>query len=402
MADNIVIIGSGLAGYSLARELRKLDRRVSIQVVSRDDAGYYSKPMLSNSLASGRSREQLTTASAERMAEQLAIDVYAHTPMLSIDPGNREVLLKTPDGPQISQPFGSLVMALGADPVAPALGGDGLDRVFSINDLADFARVQAQLDGKRRVVILGAGFVGCEFANDLVLGGHQVTVIDPSPLPLSRWLPEAVADYLLQALAEAGVEWNLSCKATAVHRHGDGVRVELGSGEETVLELEADLVLSAVGLRPRIDIAASAGLETGRGIITDEYLQTSHPDIYALGDCAEVSGQVMPFVMPLMAGARALASTLTGSPTPLNLPLMPIAVKTPACPVVVLSPQENGGQWQVEAVEEGLRALYIMPDQRLQGFALAGKAASERSKLLRQIGTVRTGASESDPPPLAT
>lgn len=404
MADNIVIIGSGLAGYSLARELRKLNRQVSIQLVTRDDGGYYSKPMLSNSLSAGRRREQLTTSSAERMSEQLAIDVYAHTPMLAIDPGNREVVLKTQDGPEISQPFGALVLGLGADPIDAQLAGDAGDRIHSINDLGDYARVQEQLQQKRRVAILGAGFVGCEFANDLVRAGHEVTVIDPSSRPLSRWLPLEVGEYLQEALAEAGVEWNLNCRATAVYRQGERLRIEVGSSDdETGSVVEADLVLSSVGLRPRTAIATAAGIATGRGIITDEYLQTSHEDIYALGDCAEVSGQVLPFVMPLMAGARALAATLAGEPTPLNLPLMPITLKTPACPVVVLSPpQEVAGEWVSDVVEEGLRSLYFDRDDRLRGFALAGSASAERSKLMRQIGALRTAAPETDPPPAAT
>lgn len=399
--DNIVIVGSGLGGYSLAREIRKLDRRVSVHLITRDEGSYYSKPMLSNSLSQRRNREQLTTSSAERMAEQLGIDIYANTPMLAIDSGNREILLKTPDGPEISLPYSSLVLALGADPIPPKLDGDGAGRVFSVNDLADYDRLQQQLVTPRRVIILGAGFVGLEFANDLLLAGHQVTVVDPGPHPLSRWLPREVGEYLQESLAASGLEWSLNCRADSVHLAGDGVRVGVSSGSDRA-ELEADLVVSAIGLAPRIDIARQAGLEIDRGILADEYLQTSVPGIYALGDCSQVEGRLLPFVMPLMAGARALAATLTGNPSPLDLPLMPITLKTPACPVVVLAEEGHTGEWQVEAVEEGIRALFFDRDDRLRGFALAGKAAAERSKLVRQVGGIRITAPAADPAAEAT
>jgi rubredoxin-NAD+ reductase len=138
--------------------------------------------------------------------------------------------------------------------------------------------------------------------------------------------------------------------------------------------VETDIVLSAIGLRPRTALAISAGLTTGRGIAVDRFLRTSAAHIYALGDCAEVEGLVLPFVTPIMHAARALALTLSGTPSALTYPAMPITVKTSACPTVVAPrPAGTQGEWQVTESSDGVRALYLDNVGKLLGFALNGK-----------------------------
>ena len=148
----------------------------------------------------------------------------------------------------------------------------------------------------------------------------------------------------------------------------------------------ADVVLSAVGLKPRTALAGAAGIKINRGIIVNKLLQTSDEDIYALGDCAEVEGRVLPFVMPIMQAARALASTLAGNPTAVKYPAMPVAVKTPACPTVVSPPDAGSqGEWKVEGGVEGVKAQFHHKDGQLLGFALMGAAVSEKSQLTQQL-----------------
>lgn len=378
--DPIVIIGTGLAGYTVAREFRKLDRDTLLALYSADDGGYYSKPMLSNAIAQGKTAESLLLSTAEQMAAQLGAEIHPRTPVTALDPATRRIRFS--DG---ERSYARLVLALGADPIRLPLGGDAADAVLSINDRGDYARFRAAVAGQRRIVILGGGLIGCEFANDLVSGGYRVSVVDIAALPLGRLVPEAVGSAVRDALANLGVDWHLGTSVTAVDRAAGALRVTLADG--TVLE--ADAVLSAIGLRPRTQLAAAAGLKVNRGIVTDRWLSSSDPQIFALGDCAEIEGLVLPFVMPLMQAARSLARTLAGDPMPVSYPAMPVVVKTPACPLVVAPPAaQAAGEWAVESVDGGLRALFRGAAGELLGFALTGAATAEKQMLAKQLPPV--------------
>src|SRR5690606_2855072 len=129
---------------------------------------------------------------------------------------------------------------------------------------------------------------------------------DPGAWPLGRLVPEQVGRAFAAKLGAAGVSLRLGTTAQSVERRADGgLRVRLADGGT----IDTDAVLSAIGLRPRTQLAQAAGLAVNRGVVVDRQLRASAPDVYALGDCAEVAGQVLPFVMPLMNAARALAKT---------------------------------------------------------------------------------------------
>lgn len=373
----IVIIGSGLAGYTLARELRKLDRETPLALVTADDGSFYSKPMLSNALASGKSASALALKTAAAMAAELNAEVHAGTEVRAIDRAGRRLL--TAAG-EIG--WSKLVLALGADPVRLPLAGDGAAAVMSVNDLGDYARFRAAIEGAKRVAILGAGLIGCEFANDLVLGGHAVEVTDIAAQALGRLLPPEAAAGLRDALAAVGVRWHLGEKAVAVDRAGSALVLRFEDGTH----IETDIVLSAVGLAPRTALARAAGIEIRRGIVVDRFLRSSDAHVYALGDCAEVEGQVLPFVMPIMHAARALAATLCGNEKSVIYPPMPVVVKTPALPTVVCPPAPGvAGAWQVESGTGGTLARYVDAAGKLIGFALTGTATAHKNRLLTEL-----------------
>lgn len=138
--------------------------------------------------------------------------------------------------------------------------------------------------------------------------------------------------------------------------------------------VQADMVLSAVGLKPHTDLATAAKIQVNRGIAVDRYLQTNIQNVYALGDCAEVAGKILPFILPISYAGRALAATIAGNPTLLRYPAMPVMVKTPACPTVISPPaSEAEGAWKIEIVENGMKALYQDGFNNLLGFALLGQ-----------------------------
>ena len=377
MADPIVVIGSGLAGFNLVKELRKLDKETPIVMLTADDGRNYSKPMLSTGFTKEKQADELAMGGPEKTAETFNVDLRHGVTVTGIDRDGKAVLIG-----EERLPYSKLVLAWGADVFRPPLEGDGLERVHTVNDLMDYGRFRDAADGKKTILVVGGGLIGCEFANDLSNGGYKVHVVEPVGRCLPTFLPEPASLAVSSALSELGVVFHFGPFAQRVDLNGDGVRVTLSDGAT----VDADLVLSAVGLRPRIALAAEAGLAVNKGIVVDRTLRTSDPDIYAVGDCAEVDGHVLLYVLPLMAASRALAQTLAGTDTPVNYGVMPVTIKTPVCPVVcVVPPAEVSGEWQIEADGRNVKALFHDSEGQLRGYALTGDACSEKMALNKTL-----------------
>src|SRR5690554_143989 len=373
----IIVIGTGLAGFNFVKELRKLDKTTPVVMLTRDDGRNYSKPMLSNALAKQKDADALAMATAEQTAAQLDVTIHTDISVTAIDTVNKQVELADE-----KLAYSKLVLALGADVFRPPLTGDAVDQVYTVNDLMDYARFTKALAGKKKVLIIGGGLIGCEFANDLIAGGFSVELIEPMGRCLPMLLPEPASHSLQQGLEKAGVKFHFGPLAQTCNQSDDGVVVGLSDDSE----IKADIVLQAVGLRPRISLASTAGLNVDRGIIVDRMLQTSAKDVYAFGDCAEVEGLVLPFILPLMAASRALAKTIAGTPTPVVYGAMPVTIKTPACPTVACPPAFDAvGEWHCDSDGLNSKCLFRGNDGALLGFALTGTACSERQALSKEL-----------------
>lgn len=377
MSAPVVIVGTGLAGYNLAREFRKLDGETPLLLITADDGRSYSKPMLSTGFGKHKDADGLSMAEPGAMAEQLKAEIRTHTRISGIDPGHKRLWIG-----EEAVSYRDLILAWGAETVRVPIEGDGGDLVFPINDLEDYARFRAAAAGKRRVLLLGAGLIGCEFANDLILGGYEVQLVAPCEQVMPTLLHPAAAAAVQAGLESLGARFHLGPVLTRLQKVADGLEAHLSDGQV----VPCDVVVSAIGLRPRIDLAAAAGIQTNRGVVVDRHLQTSHANIYALGDCAEVDGLNLLYVMPLMSCARALAQTLAGNPTVVNYGPMPITVKTPVCPLVV-SPPPRGreGVWTVEGQGADVKVLCHDAEGQLLGYALTGTAVMEKLALNKQL-----------------
>ncbi len=377
MSAPVVIVGTGLAGYNLAKEFRKLDSETPLLLISADDGRSYSKPMLSTGFGKNKDADGLAMAEAGAMAEQLKAEIRTHTRITGIDPGHQRLWIG-----EEAVPYRDLVLAWGADTIRVPVEGDAQDAIFPINDLEDYARFRTAAAGKRRVLILGAGLIGCEFANDLSLGGLEVELVAPCEQVMPGLLHSAAASAVQAGLESLGARFHLGPVLARLDRGENGLEALLSDGTR----IACDLVVSAVGLRPRTELAAAAGLAVNRGVAVDRQLRTSHANIYALGDCAEVDGLNLLYVMPLMACARALAQTLAGTPTAVAYGAMPVTVKTPVCPLVV-SPPPRGteGSWTVEGSGADIKALYRDAAGSLLGYALTGAAVQEKLALNREL-----------------
>jgi rubredoxin-NAD+ reductase len=312
------------------------------------------------------------------MAQQLNADIRIFTRVESVDA--EQQTLTTSAG---TLNYGKLVLATGARCIEAPLEGDALDQVYSINDLLDYTRFRTTMVGKKKVLVIGAGLIGSEYTNDLVQCDFDIDVVDPLDSVLATLLPKTASDSVKKALEAKGARFHFGTVVKRVDRNGQGVRATLGNGET----IDADIVLSAIGVRPNLQLAENLGLTTNRGIVTDRTLKTSRDNIYSLGDCAEVDGHVLFYIAPLMECARALAQTLNGNTTAVNYGVMPVTVKTTLFPVVVNPPARDAvGSWHIEVdTDTGVQARFESDTGETLGFALTGDCISSKDNLAAQI-----------------
>ncbi|MFM5135830.1 NADH:flavorubredoxin reductase NorW [Aeromonas rivipollensis] len=376
ISREIVVIGSGFAAQQLVKSLRKLDGEQPIRLITADSGDEYNKPDLSHVVSRGCPAAAMTRLSGSEFAEQQRIALLPHCPVLGIDPARRTLLTA-----QGSFPYGQLVLATGASAVRPDMVGS--EFLVTLNSQQEYAAAEASIRQARRILVLGAGLIGCELAMDMASDGREVTLVDLAGSPLGSLLPTALTQPLQQALRSQGVRLQFGTGIASVDAQpGDGWRVTLSDGRTS----EQDLVIAAIGLTPNLDLARGAGLAVERGILVDDRLQTSDPHIFALGDCVQWRGQLLPFLQPIVLGANALARTLLGTPTPLILPPMLIKVKTPRYPLQ-LAGRTRGEDlaWQCRWNSQGLVAEARDEAGELCGFVVGGDQMSAAFPLLRQL-----------------
>lgn len=381
VAPCVVVVGSGLAGFGVLRELRRQSPEARLVLVTQEDGHFYSKPALSTALAKNKTADTLITTPAEKMAANLKLDARIGREALAIDRASKALL--TSGGPVH---YDSLVLATGAMPFQPPIGGDAAHRAISVNQLDHYDRFRRELPDGARVLIMGAGLVGTEFANDLVTSGYSPIVVDMLPLPLAQLVPPPVGEKVRDVLQEQGVEWHLERKVEAINY------TEVAPGYIATLDdgtvIEADIVLSAVGLRPNVTLAHEAGLDTDMGIKVNAFGQTSDPDIYAIGDCAQYPQGLAAYVTPIMAAARGIAPSALGNPTEIRFPPLSVQVKTTLFPINLLPPRKGlAGEWQaVEGGEAGDKHIFVDQDKVVRGYVLTQDKCAERMEMDKLVG----------------
>ncbi|MDF2393445.1 NADH:flavorubredoxin reductase NorW [Aeromonas sp. 2MA4] len=376
VSREILVIGSGFAAQQLVKSLRKLDAEQPIRLITADSGDEYNKPDLSHVVSRGCTAAAMTRLSGSDFAEQQRIALVPHCPVLGIDPARRIVMTG-----QGEFAYGQLVLATGASAARPYLPGS--EHLVTLNSLQEYAAAEGPIQQASRIMVLGAGLIGCELAMDMASDGREVTLVDLADSPLSALLPAVLSQPLQQALRSQGVSLQFGTGLARMDTQpGDGWRVTLSNGRVS----EQDLVIAAIGLKPNLVLAQAAGLVVERGILVDDSLQTSAPHIFALGDCAQWRGQLLPFLQPIVLGANALARTLLGMPTPLTLPSMLVKVKTPRYPLQ-LAGRTKGEDltWQCRWNSQGMVAEAHGEDGELCGFVVGGDQMSAAFPLLRQL-----------------
>lgn len=373
--DYVVIVGAGVGGWSVAEEIRKRDIQRPLLLVSACEGLTYPKPALSEALSKGYSADDLVQFDALGHAQQLDLSIRADTPIIKIDRA-RKRLITTKGGIQ----YGALVLALGARQRDLPIAGNGADLVLKINDLATYRAFRTRLEGDvAHVTILGGGLIGTEFAQDLSSTGIKVSIVDPADQTLAGLLPGSIARVLQQKLQANGVSWQFGQTLDRLERYAGRLRAVLSSG----VVIDTDMVISAAGLIPNTALAGRAGLQVSHGIITDNIMRTSDPNIFALGDCALVEGNVYSYIEPIKRQAQTIATLLAGEALLFEHRPTLVHVKTPSYPLAICPPNKAlAGVAMRQSSPE--RCDYYHGDD-LVGFVLSGASVSQSAELYQRL-----------------
>lgn len=311
----VVIVGGVAAGASAAARLRRLDEEAEIILLERGPYISYANCGLPYHLGGMiPERNTLLVMPARRFADRFRVDVRVDSEAVAVDPAARTVTVRH-GGETYVERYDKLLLATGSQPVLPALPGSDSGRIFPFWTIPDMDKVMAQIDsGARTAVVVGAGFIGLEVAENLRQRGLEVTIVELASQVLPTIDPE-MSSYLAYELMNDGITLRLGCKVTAFDRT-DGHAVILDDGGR----IPADLVMMCVGIRPNSELARNAGLQLGPlgHIVVDRNLRTSDPDIFAAGDVIEVIDPVtgMPTAVPLAGPAnkqgRIVADNIAG------------------------------------------------------------------------------------------
>ena len=280
---SVVIVGGGAAGHAAAETLRQEGYKGPITLISADQFGPYDRPNLSKDYLAGTAPEEWIPLRPADHYDKLAISLLVNTSVVKLHVGAR--LVELADGRSL--PFGSLLLATGAQPARLDVPGADRPSVFTLRTWADSKRIQTAARIARRAVVVGASFIGLEAAAALRARGLEVTVVTPAARPLERLFGLQVADFLRRQHEQHGVRFRFGARPIGVGHN----TVALNNGEE----LPADLVVVGIGVQPVTDLAEQAGIAVDNGILVNDHLETNLPGIFAAGDVARfpdpVSGQ---------------------------------------------------------------------------------------------------------------
>lgn len=375
MSHGIVIIGSGFAARQLVKNIRKQDASVPLTLIAADSMDEYNKPDLSHVISQNQRAEDLTRQTAGEFAELFNLRLFPYTWVTDIDAAAHVV-----KATEKTWQYDRLVLATGASAFVPPI--EGRELIITLNSQQEYQASETGLRDAQRVMIVGGGLIGTELAMDFCRAGKSVTLVDHAASILSSLMPAEVSSRLQHHLTDMGVHLLLKSQLQSLSKTEGGIRAVLDRNRS----VEVDAVIAATGLRPETALAHRAGAEIQRGVKVNSYLQTTQPDIYALGDCAEINGQVLPFLQPIQLSAMYLAKNLLGGSAPLKLPAMLIKVKTPELPLHLAGEtQRQDLNWKITLEQQGMVAHGVDNEDQLRAFVVSEDRMKEAFALLKLL-----------------
>ena len=375
---DVLIIGSGYAGWQAAEAIRKESADAVITLLTADDGMVYPKPALSMALSQNKTPDDLPEATANQKAAELDLGVKVRTKVMSINTQRKKVMTTTG-----SFSYKKLILATGAKAMAPKVDGDAAHEIVTINDLTAYKKFYKALKGVQKVTLIGGGLIATELAEDLRAFGVEVDMIVRGSHLMSQIMPEAISHNLETKLRERGVNLIFNSEVKEMNKSENGYVLKTDQGEA----FDAQLVLAAIGILPNIALAKKAKVETNLGVCIDENCQTSIEDVYAVGDCAEADGVVQAYLEPIRRQVKALASHAYGDSTE-RFKVLPtlIKTKTPSLSIMLSPPlHATHGQWELNMNVGENQRLHYTVDGEVSGFALSGEFVTSANKLYKEL-----------------
>ena len=306
MEFKYVILGNGTAGHNAAFAIRSRDKEGSLVMVSDEPYRSYHRPQLTKALLSDMRIDQIAVKPESWYEENGITQILGFT-AVKIDPEKKEVELN--DGRSLH--YEKLIYALGSECFVPPIPGREAEGVVAVRRFHDAQKVAHFLSDTKQAVVIGGGVLGLEAAWELRQAGAEVTVLEVAPVLMGRQLDAEAGELLKKICGEQGVSVETGVQVEKIFCGEDGKRVggvKLADGRE----MPAQLVIISSGIRANIVLAKDAGIRTDRAVIVNEKMETSVPDIYACGDCAEFRGVNYALVMQAMGEGKVAGAQAAG------------------------------------------------------------------------------------------
>ncbi|MFA5983025.1 MAG: FAD-dependent oxidoreductase [Methylococcaceae bacterium] len=372
LKKRLVVIGNGMAGMRTVEEILLIaPEKYEITVFGAEPYGNYNRIMLSAVLSGEKAIEDIIINDRQWYQDN-GITLYAgqDKAVVTIDRDKQSV--STIDGTQVD--YDALLIATGSKPLILPIPGHQLDGVISFRDIVDVNKMLAYSQSHNKAVVLGGGLLGLEAANGLVLRGMEVTVLHNGETLLNRQLDQQAATLLQQALESRGLKFKMGANTESLIDDGNGhvsaVRFADGS------QLDCDLFVMAIGIKPNITLAQAAGLGCERGIVVNDGLQTNDPNIYSVGECIQHRGATFGLVAPLFDQAKVCANHLGGEGDAEFISL-PTATKLKVTGINVFSVGDFVGDEGSEQIVftdsySGIYKKLVIKDNTIMGAVLYG------------------------------
>ena len=367
MSEPLVIVGNGMAAARLVDELAKSALgRYAVAVIGEEPRLAYNRVLLSSVLAGETGSHEIELRPADWWRHRGVTVRYGYR-VTEIDTGRRELKIAGEE----SMEYSKLVLATGSTPLRLNVSGADLAGVHTFRDTRDVDLLLTLAAARKRVVVVGGGLLGLEAAYGLAKAGAPVTLLHLMDRLMERQLDGPAADLLKTLVERKGIRILLNASTARIHGDGHVEAVELADGSR----IEADAVIFAAGIKPNDALAKEAGIAVNRGVVVNDVMQTSSPDIFALGECAEHRGTCYGLVEPAYEQALVLARHLAGRPAAYQGSVVSTNLKVSGVSVFSAGVFMGGEGSESLVLTDRKRGTYkklVIADGRLTGAVLIG------------------------------
>ncbi|MEE9376933.1 MAG: FAD-dependent oxidoreductase [Candidatus Lokiarchaeia archaeon] len=376
----VVIIGNNVAGTFTAQNIRSLNNKVEIEIYTQEKYPYYTRVNLPELISEKVSIDDLIVFK-EDWYEKKQLNLYLNKRVNKINPSNKTIQI---EGQNDHIVYDKLVLALGSTPNIPPIKNaveiknknKGLFTLRSVDDALDIKNFIKSKNAKEAIII-GGGLLGLELANQINNSNLKTTVVEFFPRLLPRQLDEDCGGMLKEEIENRGIKVVLDAVTEEILGNGAVTGIRLKNGET----LNGDIVLIQAGIRPIIDLAKKANLNTNRGIIVNEFLETSEKNIFAVGDCIEYKNQIWGIIPACMEQSKIVAASLLGlkkvdyrGTTPKNT-LKIVGLELTSIGIIDPTKEQNSG-WEILRRADKKDCCYqklVLKDNKLKGAILFGE-----------------------------